>query len=82
MHGPTWAVVSVTIREHDGRVYSHPPRDKEAQLLVAAPELARALLELLSETGHTLDCRRRSQGSCSSECDAAREALRKAGVLP
>lgn len=61
-------------------------RRPNAALASAAPDMARALLMWLPDNGHTAECGNGSlgphNGSCSTECETTRNALRKAGVLP
>ena len=55
-------------------------------LMAAAPEMARALLSFLPNSGHARHCQGGKPpplvGACLDECASARSALRKAGVLP
>lgn len=58
--------------------------DEIARLISAAPDMARALLAFVSDSGHTPDCGYSGypDHKCSDECAGARAALRKAGVIP
>jgi len=81
----------VVTRSHDGLVVADPRGDSHAetvglaQFISAAPDMARALMM----TGgvhhgewHANSCWIAPFQPCNDKCRAAREALRKAGVLP
>ena len=75
-----------------GLLYSHGGqniigsmgRSERAALASAAPNMARALLEVFGEAKHISTCHalRDVRRRCHPDCAAARSALQKAGVLP
>jgi len=77
--GRDWCIVS-------GRsvlMASHDTTDADLALASAAPDMARALLGMLPDDGHTMECANLTSDDsrCSTECRNARAALKKAGVI-
>lgn len=82
---------AVEVRDADGRTVARFPsfdpvsaaaRVPNARLTQAAPDLVRALLELLGESSHLSTCHALLDASrpCKPECRQVQEALTKAGV--
>lgn len=79
-HEETWGddyevtVVGPRLERHE---------DIEREVLArAAPEMARALLDLLDDDGHLERCFGADGSGCIERCGQIRSALTKAGVLP